>query len=106
MLFTIKLEDATVNAEGLTHESALTAYLMKRRRSLLFTRDPARADQLFSSLPVKAIVSGGGTSKAYRVKWEKVGGRRSRFSEARYVFSVEESGLGRLLGRLKVHVLS
>jgi len=46
--------------------------------------------------PKKAQVSGGGASKTYRVKWEKVGGRRSRFPAARYVFSVEESRLGRL----------
>jgi hypothetical protein len=102
LLFAIKAGKETIQAEGLTHESALTAYLMKRRRSLLSTRDPARADQLFSSLPKKATVSGGGTSKAYRVNWEKVGGRKSRFQGARFVFSVEESGLGRLLGRLKV----
>jgi len=95
--FEIKVGGAVIVSEGLTHESALTAYLMKRRRSLLSTRDPTRASRLFSDLPKKAIVSGGGTSKAYRVKWEKMGGRRSRFPGARYVFSVEESHLGRLL---------
>jgi hypothetical protein len=94
--FEIKAGEIVIVSEGLTHESALTAYLMKRRRSLLSARDPAKADQLFSSLPRKAMVSGVGTSKAYRVKWEKVGGRKSRFPGARYVFSVEESRLGRL----------
>jgi hypothetical protein len=100
--FSIKTDKALVHVEGRTHESSLTAYLMKRRRSLIAARDPARADQLFSSLPKKAVVSGGGTSESYRVKWEKVGGRKSRFQGARFVFSVEEPGLGRLLGRLKV----
>jgi hypothetical protein len=96
LLFSIKAGKEAIKAEGLTHESTLTAYLMKRRRSLISARDPAKADQLFSDLPKKAIVSGGGASKAYRVKWEKVGGRKSRFPGARFVFSVEESGLGRL----------
>jgi hypothetical protein len=99
--FEIKAGGVVMVSEGLTHESALTAYLMKRRRSLLSARDPARADQLFSWLPKKAVVEGGGTSKAYRVKWEKAGGRRSRFPGARYVFSVEESCLGRLVRALR-----
>jgi hypothetical protein len=94
--FEIKAGGAVIVSEGLTHESALTAYLMKRRRSLLSTRDPAKAEWFFSDLPKKAMVSGGGASKAYKVKWEKVGGRKSRFPGARFVFSVEESGLGRL----------
>jgi hypothetical protein len=95
--FSIKTDKALVHVEGRTHESSLTAYLMKRRRSLLSTRDPARADLFFSDLPKKATVSGGGASKAYRVKWEKIGGRKSRFPGARFVFSVEESGLGSFL---------
>jgi hypothetical protein len=99
--FEIKAGGVVTVSEGLTHESALTAHLMKRRRSLLAAKDPAKADQLFSSLPKKAVVSGGGASKAYRVKWEKVGGRGSRFPGARYVFSVEESCLGRLVRALR-----
>ncbi len=96
LLFSIKAGKDTIQAEGLTHESALTAYLMKRRRPLISTRNPANADLLFSDLPKKAMVSGGGASKAYKIKWEKVGGKRSRFPGARYVFSVDESRLGRL----------
>lgn len=101
MLFTIKLGDETTQAVGFTHESALTAYLLRRRRSLLSARDPLKADKLFAILPKKAVVSGGGTSKSYRVKWERVGGRKSRFPGARFVFSVERSRLGHLVESLR-----
>jgi hypothetical protein len=80
LLSSIKAGKETIKAEGLAHESALTACLMKRRRSLLSSRDPAKADQLFSNLPKKAVVSGGDASKSYRV-----GGGRSRFPGARCV---------------------
>ena len=98
MLFTIKLKDGTVQVEGRTHESALVKHLMSRRRSLLSTKDAARADERFASFPKKAIVTGGDTSKSYRITWEKLG--KKTFPGARYAFSVEESGLGRFLGAL------
>ena len=98
LLFTIKLTDGTVQVEGRTHESALMKHLMSRRRSLLSAGDPARAYGLFAALPRKAVVIGGGTSKSYKITWEKVG--EKTFPGARYAFSVEESGLRRLLAAL------
>ena len=100
MLFTIKMTDGTVQVEGRTHESALMKHLMSRRRSLLSTKDKAKADTIFAALPRKAVVTGEGTSKSYRITWERLG--RKTFPGARYAFSVEDSGLRRLLGRLKV----
>lgn len=82
----------TVQVEGRTHESALVKYIMGRRRALLRVKDATRAGQLSLDLPRKAVVSGGGSSKSYRVKWEKVG--RSKFAGSRYIFTVEESHLG------------
>ena len=101
MLFTVELGDETIQAEGFSHESALTAYLMKRRRTLLSARDPLKVDKLFETLPKKAVVSGGGISKSYRVKWEKVGGRKSTFPGTRYVFSVEDPRLDRFVRVLR-----
>jgi hypothetical protein len=46
MLFTVRLKDETVRVEGRTHERALVKHLMSKRRSILSTRDPARADAL------------------------------------------------------------
>jgi hypothetical protein len=94
MLYTIKLTDGTVQVEGRTHESALMKHLMSRRRSLFSIKDKAKADTIFAALPKKAVVTGGGTSKSYRITWEKLG--KKTFPGARYVFSVEESRLGRL----------
>jgi hypothetical protein len=94
--FSIRMGREVVNGGAQTHEGALVKYLTSRRRALLRARDGAEANMLFSELPKKALVSGGGSSKSYRVKWEKMGGRKSRFPGARFVFSVEESGLGRL----------
>ena len=99
--FSVRFGKMTVQVEGLTHESALVKYLMARRRSLLGMKDKARARELFSKLPRKVTVSGGGSSKSYRIKREEVGKRR--FRGGRFVFTVEESGLGRLLGALRAH---
>ena len=62
-------------------------------------KDKNRVRELFSEMPRKAVVSGGGSSKSYRIKWEEVG--KTRFQGGRFVFRVEESGLGRLLGALR-----
>jgi hypothetical protein len=96
--FSIRTGKEAANAEARSHEAALVKYLTARRRALLRVENP---DKPFSELPKRAMVSGGGVSKSYRVKWEKVGRRKSRFPGARFVFSVEESGLRRLLGMFK-----
>jgi hypothetical protein len=74
-------------------------HLTERRRVLLRLKDTAQADELSSELPRKAVVSGGGSSKTYRVKWEKI--RRSKFTGSRFVFSVEETGLRRFLRAMR-----
>jgi hypothetical protein len=94
--FLIRAGKANDRVQGSDHEAALTKHLMEQRWALLRVKDLAESEKLFSDLPKKAVVSGGGASKSYRVKWEKVGGRKSRFPGARFVFSVEESRLGRL----------
>lgn len=96
--FTVKAGKTTVRVESPDHESALVKCLMDRRRAVLGMRDNTMAAFLFSELPKKAVVSGGGTSKTYRVKWEKVG--KTKFPGSRCVFSIEESGLRIILGRL------
>ena len=99
LLFKIKLGDETVQLESRTHESALVKHLMSRRRSLLSTKDQAVADSLFAALPKKAVVTSGGTSKSYRIAWEKLG--KKTFPGASCAFSVEESGLDRLVRILR-----
>lgn len=81
-----------MNAKGETHEGALVKYLMARRRALLRAENP---DKPFPELPKWAVVLGSGVSKSYKVRWEKVG--KSKFPGSRFVFSAEESRLGRPL---------
>ena len=96
-MFSIKTRKEIVQVESRTHESALTKHLLERRHALLRVKDTAKADQLFSDFPRKAVVTGGGSSKSYRVRWEKMG--TSRLAGSRYCFTVEESRLGGLLRR-------
>jgi hypothetical protein len=72
LLFTVKMADGTIQAEGLTHGSALAKYLTSSR-TLFSARDPTRVDDLFASLPKKAVVRGGGNSKSHEITWEKLG---------------------------------
>ena len=37
--------------------------------------DPTRADVLFASLSRKAVVTGGGAARSYKITWEKLGKR-------------------------------
>jgi predicted NAD-dependent protein-ADP-ribosyltransferase YbiA (DUF1768 family) len=46
---------------------------MKRRRSLLFTKDPEKVEKLFREVPQQIKIVGAQVTKAYRVNWERVG---------------------------------
>jgi hypothetical protein len=99
LLFSIKTEKSTARVEGQTHEGALAKHLTERRCALLRLKDSAQVDELFSQLPRKAVVTRGGSSKFYKVKWEEIG--KLKFPGSCYVFSVKESGLGRFIGALR-----
>ena len=65
-----------------------TKYFMKRRRSLLVTKDKQKVEQLFKSLPSKVIVKGKQVSKTFKVNWERVG--TTEFEGARFTFTFEQ----------------
>ncbi len=98
--FTVKAGKTMVRIESPDQESTLLKCLMDRRRAVLGMRDNTRASVLFSEPPKKAVVSGDGSSKTYRVRWEKAG--KTKFPGSRHGFSIEESALRSILGRLKV----
>jgi predicted NAD-dependent protein-ADP-ribosyltransferase YbiA (DUF1768 family) len=86
--FTIDTGKEQIKVEGSDYQKVAVKYLMKRRRSLLFTKDPAKADKLWEDLPHQVKIIGAQLTKIYDVEWEKVGTKE--FVGARYTFELEE----------------
>jgi len=78
-----------IPVEGYEHKNVAVKYLMKRRRSLLMTKDPKKVEELFAQLPSKITIIGKQITKTYGIKWERIG--TEEFSGARFVFSMQES---------------
>lgn len=76
-----------VPIEGYEHKSVATKYLMKRRRSLLVTKDKEKVNRLFDELPREVTVKGQQLDKTFKVNWERVG--TTEFEGARFVFTLE-----------------
>ncbi|MDQ3838564.1 MAG: hypothetical protein M3297_04775 [Thermoproteota archaeon] len=87
--FTIDLDDQKINVEGHTHTNVALKYLMRRRRSLLMTKDPYKVENLFSNLPQHLKVVGKNKTRSYAINWEKEGS--NNFQGSRFVFVLEEA---------------
>jgi len=86
--FTIDTGKEKLEVEGHEHRNVAVKYLMKRRRSLLSTRDPQKVEELYSNLPATISIIGRQVTKSYRAKWERTG--TEEFQGARFVFTLEE----------------
>jgi len=86
--FTIDTGKEKIEVEGHEHKNVAVKYLMKRRRSLLSTKDPKKVEVLFSELPNQVQVIGKQLTKSYEVKWERTG--TQEFAGARFTFTIEE----------------
>jgi predicted NAD-dependent protein-ADP-ribosyltransferase YbiA (DUF1768 family) len=86
--FTIDTGKEQIQVEGSDYQKVAVKYLMKRRRSLLFTKDPAKADNLWEDLPKQVKIIGAQLTKTYEIEWEKVGTKE--FAGARFTFELEE----------------
>ena len=86
--FTIDTGKEKIEVEGHAHQNVAVKYLMKRRRSLIFTKDPAKVEKLFSDVPTKISIIGANVTKTYKVAWERVG--TQEFPGARFTFTLEE----------------
>jgi hypothetical protein len=86
--FTIDTGNEQIEVEGSDYQKVAVKYLMKRRRSLLFTKDPAKSDRLWEDLPKQVKIIGAQLTKTYGVEWEKVGTKE--FAGARFTFELEE----------------
>lgn len=87
--FIIDTGTEKIPVEGHEHRNVAVKYLMKRRRSLLMTKDKERVERLYATLPTEIKVIGKQVSKAYRVSWERVG--TEEFAGARFVFTLTET---------------
>ncbi len=87
--FTIDSSQEKISVEGHTHKNVALKYLMKKRRSLLMTKDPNKVEKLFYSLPKTIKVMGKHISRSYVINWEKEG--TTDFQGSRYVFVLQES---------------
>lgn len=86
--FVIDIGTGKIPVEGYEHRNVAVKYLMKRRRSLLMTRDKEKVERLFAALPQTITIEGKQVVKTYKVKWERVG--TEEFQGARFTFTLEE----------------
>jgi predicted NAD-dependent protein-ADP-ribosyltransferase YbiA (DUF1768 family) len=86
--FTIDIGKEKIEVEGHAHKNVALKYLMKRRRSVLFTKDPVKVDKLYADLPIEVKIIGAQLTKSYEVKWERVG--TEEFSGVRFPFNLVE----------------
>jgi hypothetical protein len=86
--FTIDIGTEKIPVEGNAHDKVAIKYLMKRRRSIIFTKDPAKVEKLFSEVPKRISIIGANVTKTYTVTWERVS--TGEFAGARFTFTLEE----------------
>ena len=95
--FTIDLGNEKIEVEGHMHKNVAIKYLMKRRRSLLMTKDKEKVEKLFVDIPKTISIMGGHLTKSYQVNWEREG--TTEFEGSRFVFTLTE------LPEQSVHVI-
>lgn len=72
---------------GYLHKNVAVKYLMKRRRSLLMTKNLEKVESLFADLPKKISIIGKQITHNYEVNWERQG--ISEFEGSRFVFTLK-----------------
>lgn len=88
-LFTIDTGSEQIPVEGNEHKKVAVRYLMKRRRSLLSTKDPAKVERLYVELPRQVSVAGKQLTRTYAVNWERIG--TQEYTGARFSFTLNEA---------------
>jgi hypothetical protein len=86
--FTIDLGNEKIEVEGHQHKNVAIKYLMKKRRSLLMTRDKEKVERLWTSVPKTISIIGGHLTKSYQINWEREG--TTEFQGSRFVFTLTE----------------
>jgi hypothetical protein len=86
--FTIDIGKEQIPVEGHMHRNVAVKYLMKRRRSLLMTRNPEKVEKLWSDLPNKINIIGKQVTRRYMINWERLGSEE--FEGSRFAFTLED----------------
>ena len=86
--FTIDTGKERIEVEGHAPRNVAVKYLMKRRRSLLMTKDPAKVEKMYTELPNALMIIGKKVTKAYKVTWERKS--TGEFAGARFTFDLAE----------------
>ncbi len=90
--FTIDTGKEQIPVEGHVHRNVAVKYLMKRRRSVLMTKNPEKVEKLFAELPTSIKIIGKQVTKEYKVNWQREG-TEDTYAGSRYVFTMEETGV-------------
>ncbi len=88
--FTIDTGKEQIPVEGQIHRNVAVKYLMKRRRSLLLTKNPEKVEKLWTDLPTTVRVIGKQLTREYRVNWERMG--TQDYEGSRFVFTLDNVG--------------
>jgi hypothetical protein len=86
--FTIDTGNEKIPAEGQVHRNVAVKYLMKRRRSLLMTKNSEKVERLWEDLPKNIKIIGKQVTREYIIKWERLG--TEEFEGSRFAFSLQD----------------
>jgi predicted NAD-dependent protein-ADP-ribosyltransferase YbiA (DUF1768 family) len=86
--FTIDTGKEQIPVEGQVHRNVAVKYLMKRRRSLLMTKNPEKVEKLWTDLPKKIKIIGRQLTREYKINWERVG--TEEFEGSRFTFTLDD----------------
>jgi hypothetical protein len=88
--FTIDTGEEKLPVEGQVHRNVAIKYLMKRRRSLLMTKNPEKVEKLYTDLPKKIKIIGRQLTREYTINWERMG--TQEYEGSRFVFTLDDLG--------------
>jgi predicted NAD-dependent protein-ADP-ribosyltransferase YbiA (DUF1768 family) len=86
--FTIDTGIEKLPVEGHIHKNVAVKYLMRRRRSVLMTKDLDKVERLYSDLPQTIKIIGKQVTHEYRVNWQREG--TDDFQGSRFIFKIDE----------------
>jgi hypothetical protein len=89
--FTIDTGKEQIPVEGQVHKNVALKYLMKRRRSLLMTKNPEKVEKLWTDLPKKIKIIGAQLTREYKITWERVGTEKT-YEGSRFTFALDDLG--------------
>ena len=86
--FTIDIGKEQIPVEGQMHRNVAVKYLMKRRRSLLMTKNSEKVEKLWADLPKEIKIVGKQVIRGYKLNWEMLG--TEEFECSRFAFTLED----------------